>query len=275
MKLLKHKKQEPDPEQEGKEAKEERIGRPMLLPIIFCLISGLLLILLKDLTMKITGYMFSAILIVSGFWLLIGYFRATPLVRIMESKLAIGLILLVTGSLMAFSPESLSDLLPYAWGLALLFGGFLKIQYAVDRKTLGAEKWWILLFFAAFSLIIGVISLLNHDFLGENEELVIGILLTVEAVLDLSVFLLLKRKIRKITADTPAPAADAVPQAALTETENPVQQAVPAEAETPVPPPAPAETENPVPQPAPAETENPVPQPAPAETEDPVPGTEA
>ena len=199
------------------DSSKEKIGRPMLFPIVFCLISGLLLILLENLTMTITGYVLAAMLIIYGGWLIIEYIRSAPMARIVEAKLAVGLILLVAGTMLAFSPESLKDLLPYAWGLALLFGGFLKIQYAFDRKSLGAEKWWILLILAAFSIILGVISLLNPAFLGDKKELVIGILLTVEAVLDIVVFLLLKRKIRKKTAaeeqpvSVPAPVPDPVP----------------------------------------------------------------
>ena len=228
MKLKKRTIPEPAAESTGK---KEPVGRPMLFPIFFCLISGLLLILLENLSVLITGYVLAALLICVGVWLIIEYFRSEPLVRIVEAKLAIGLILLVAGAMLAFSPESLKDLLPYAWGLALLFGGFLKIQYAFDRKALGADKWWILLILAAFSIVIGVISLLNPAFLGEKRELVIGILLTVEAVLDISVFLLLKRKIRKKAAPPP----EAAPAQSTAD--------VPAPAEAPAAPPAPAPEE--------------------------------
>ncbi|MBR3333123.1 MAG: DUF308 domain-containing protein [Clostridia bacterium] len=217
MKFLKRNTPEPVHTENESTREKERIGRPMLFPIVFCLASGLLLILLESLTMTITGYVLAAMLIASSVWLVVEYIRSTPLVRIVEAKLAIGLILLVAGFMLVFSPESLKDLLPYAWGLALLFGGFLKIQYAFDRKSLGAEKWWILLILAAVSIVLGVISLLNKEFLGDKKELVIGILLTVEAVLDIVVFLLLKRKIRKkATAENqpvsvPAPAPEPVP----------------------------------------------------------------
>ena len=217
MKFLKRNTPEPVHTENESAREKKRIGRPMLFPIVFCLASGLLLILLESLTMTITGYVLAAMLIASSVWLVVEYIRSTPLVRIVEAKLAIGLILLVAGFMLVFSPESLKDLLPYAWGLALLFGGFLKIQYAFDRKSLGAEKWWILLILAAVSIVLGVISLLNKEFLGDKKELVIGILLTVEAVLDIVVFLLLKRKIRKkATAENqpvsvPAPAPEPVP----------------------------------------------------------------
>ena len=220
----------------------------MLFPIFFCLISGLLLIMLESLTMRITGYVLAAALILYSAWLIISYFRSEPLVRIIESKLAFGLISLVTGVMLAFSPETLKDLLPYVWGLSLLFGGFLKIQYAFDRKSLGSEKWWILLIMAAFSLVIGTISLLNPAFLGDKRELVIGILLTAEAVLDITVYLLLRRTIQKQAAAElqtvavpepgPAPAVPEAPQEpeAPEAPKTPEAQKPPEAPETPEPP---------------------------------------
>jgi len=227
---------EPVPVQPAPETDQtkEQIGRPMLFPIFFCLVSGLLLILLKSMTLMITGYVLAAAMIIYGLWLVVQYMRSTPMVRIIETKLAFGLILIVAGSMLAFSPESLKELLPYVWGLSLLFGGFLKVQYAFDRKSLGAIKWWILLILAAFSIVIGVISLLNPAFLGDKKELVIGILLTVEAVLDIVVFALLKRKIEKATAaavqlstdsaDAPAPISDAPAEPVKTEPEPTVPE---------------------------------------------------
>ena len=229
MKLKKRTMPEPANVNTGK---REPVGRPMLFPIFFCLISGLLLILLENLSVLITGYVLAALLICVGVWLIIEYFRSETLVRIVEAKLAIGLILLVAGSMLAFSPESLKDLLPYAWGLALLFGGFLKIQYAFDRKALGSEKWWILLILAAFSLVIGVISLLNPAFLGDKKELVIGILLSVEALLDLGVFLLLRRKIRKKAAAGETGKTDETvqnPESGIQDEKNETEQETPAE----------------------------------------------
>lgn len=223
MKLKKRSSSETVYENSENARRKRQIGRPMLFPIIFCLISGLLLILLEYLAFRITGYAIAACLIILGVWLIIEYIRSEPIVRIIEAKLAIGLILLVTGTMLAFSPESLRELLPYAWGLALLFGGFLKIQYAFDRKSLGSEKWWSLLILAAVSIIIGVISLLNPAFLGIKKELIIGIMLLLEAGLDITVFLLLKRKIRK---QAEAPQKPDVPQPAPAEPEQP-EEAVP------------------------------------------------
>ena len=169
----------------------------MILPILFCLVCGLLLIFFGNLALRITAYVLAGVMILCGVWSGIVYLRSDPVRRITESRLATGLILLVAGTLLAFNPNYLEDILPFIWGLALLFGAFLKIQYAFDEKSVQVKKWWIMLIFAAFSLIVGIIALLNPAFLGENRNLVIGILLVLEAILDITVFFLLRHALKK------------------------------------------------------------------------------
>ena len=235
---------------QSKDHPGELNARTMILPIVFCLVCGVLLIVLGNLALRITAYALAGILVVGGIWLLIGYIRSTPMERITESKLAIALIMLVTGILLAFKPGYLKEVLPFVWGLALLFGGFLKIQYAFDEKSVKVEKWWIMLILAGFSIMIGVLSLLDPAFLGDSRELVIGILLVAEAVLDITVYFLLKNALRKQnvvpipgqaaaapvpeTQAAPVQAAPAVPvQAVPVAPAAPVQAAPEGEGEDP------------------------------------------
>lgn len=172
-------------------------ARSMILPIVFCLVCGVLLILFGNLALRITAYVLAGVMLVCGIWSVIAYIRSKPVQRITEARLATGLILLVAGTLLAFNPNYPKDFLPFIWGLALLFGGFLKIQYAFDEKSVSVRRWWIMLIFAVFSIIIGILSLLNPAFLGESRNLVIGVFLVVEAVLDITVFFLLKHALKK------------------------------------------------------------------------------
>lgn len=201
-------------------------ARSMILPIAFCLVCGVLLILFGNLALRITAYVLAGVMILCGVWSIIAYIRSKPVQRITESRLATGLILLVAGSLLAFNPNYLEDFLPFIWGLALLFGGFLKIQYAFDEKSVDVKRWWIMLIFAAFSLIVGILSLLN--LLGENRNLVIGILLVLEAVLDITVFFLLRHALKKSSQ----------PVATVTQTfesDTPAEESPAESPETPVP----------------------------------------
>ena len=214
-------------------------ARSMILPIAFCLVCGVLLILFGNLALRITAYVLAGVMILCGIWSIIAYMRSKPVQRITESRLATGLILLVAGSLLAFNPNYLEDFLPFIWGLALLFGGFLKIQYAFDEKSVDVKRWWIMLIFAAFSLIVGILSLLN--LLGENRNLVIGILLVLEAVLDITVFFLLRHALKKSsqpvaavtqTFESDTPAEESPAESPETLAESPTQE-VPSTEETP------------------------------------------
>lgn len=212
--------------------------RSIILPIIFCLVCGVLLILFGNLALRITAYVLSGILILCGVWNIIIYIRSKPLQRIRESRLATGLILLVSGTLLSFNPYYLEDFLPFIWGLALLFGSFLKIQYAFDEKSVHVKKWWIMLVLASFSLVIGILSLLNPFFLGDSRNLVIGIMLVVEAVLDITTYFLLKHALKKynngLTDESPSQSGSpdpAVSHASEPETVPDQPEAAPPETE--------------------------------------------
>ena len=184
-------------------------ARSIILPIVFCLVCGVLLILFGDQALRITAYVLAGVMLLFGIWSVIVYIRSAPARRITGSRLATGLILLVAGAMLAFNPDYPKDSMVYIWGLALLFGGFLKIQYAFDEKSVDVGKWWIMLILAAFSIILGVLALLNPAFLGESRNLVIGILLVFEAVLDIIVYFVLRHALKKRTEAGPPALQDA------------------------------------------------------------------
>ncbi len=205
----------------------------VILPFAFDLICGILLIALGNLALRVTSYALAGVMIISAIYMIIVYVRSKPLVKITELRLAGGLVLIVAGALLAFNPEYLENLLPFIWGIALLFGAFVKIQYAFDELALKIEKWWIMLILAAFSMVVGILTLANPAFLGENRNVIIGIMLIVEAIIDLVVFLLIRKALKNL-----APAGATIP---LSETsqkaaESAVQSAVAAAAPAPEPP---------------------------------------
>jgi len=192
----------------------------IVFPVAFDLVCGILLIILGDMASLVTAYALAGIMIIYAIWVLIKYVRSTTMEKIITFRLSGGLALLVSGVLLAFSPRYLEELLPFIWGLALLFGAFIKVQYAFGEKLLGIEKWWIMLIFAAFSLAIGVISLSNPAFLGDSRSLIIGIMLVIEAIIDVVVFIMINNALKK------NPPADAVPTAQQKAIDAAVQSAV-------------------------------------------------
>ena len=184
--------------------------RAIILPTLLYLACGILLMTLKSLALRITSWGLAAFLVGYGGLCLYRYFKADPLSRLTESNMARGLLLIVCGGLLMTAPDFLKDILPSVWGLAMFFGAFLKVQYAFDERALKVKNWWLMLIFAAVSLVIGILSLLRPGFFGDNVETIIGIFLIAESILDAVVFFLLNRAIKENMALF-TPPAGAVP----------------------------------------------------------------
>ena len=73
-----------------------------------------------------------------------------------------------------------------------------------------------MLIFAAISLAIGILTLMNKSIFQDNEHLAIGIFMLGEAVLDLVTYFLISRGLKKQNAPAEAdtPALEAAPVAA-------------------------------------------------------------
>ncbi|GEM_PF-5609437 len=193
--------------------------RALIIPIIFFVVFGILLITVKN-ALTIAAYVFAILLICVGLYEGLLYFRSTPIRRITEARLALALACVLSGILLAFNPDYVNDLLPILWGLSLLFGSFLKVQYSIDEKMLGVARWWIMLIMAGVSVLLGILALLRPDFLGDRKETIIGIMLLVETALDVAVYFLLNSALKKrlpssvtvpVAEPAPAPAPDPAP----------------------------------------------------------------
>ena len=169
----------------------------LLFSIGFDLLFGLLLVFLKNTALMIAAYVLSGFLVICGIYQITVYIHSPVMRKIVESRLAAGLVLLLSGIMLVFNPAFLQEILPVIWGLSLLAGAFLKIQYAFDQLQLKIRRWWIMLIFASLSLVIGIIALLRPDFLGENKEFVIGLMLIFEALLDIIVLFMMNRALKK------------------------------------------------------------------------------
>ncbi len=187
-----------------------KMSRNFIIPLVlFYFVIGLLLILLKQMVTNVAAWVVAIGLAAAGGWLVWRYFKSSMERRIAGADLAVGLVVLLGGILLMTSPTDMEDVFPKIWGLSLIFGGFLKVQYAFDEKTLDINRWWIMLIFAAASLVIGILALMNETIFGDNQHLAIGIFMIGEAILDTVTYILLLNGKKRQTAETIAPVAPA------------------------------------------------------------------
>lgn len=165
--------------------------------ILFYFVCGLLLLLFPNLALSIANFALAAVLCVVGVCCIIGYLRGSVLDGVMGMELALGLVTLCFGLLLLINPTFLSSLLPFLWGVALLVGGFGKVQMGADLKRIGESRWWAVLIAALVSFLLGIFSITKPAFIAAISVQFIGVALIVESVLDLVSFLIINKKIKE------------------------------------------------------------------------------
>lgn len=165
--------------------------------ILFYLVCGLLLLLLPNLALSIANVALAVILCVVGVRCILSYMRGSVLDGVLGIQLALGLVALCFGLLLFFNPLFLAELLPLLWGMALLAGGFGKVQMAADLKRIGDGAWWYALIAALLSFVLGALAITKPAFISSVLTQFVGVSLIVEGVLDLVSFLTINKKIRE------------------------------------------------------------------------------
>ena len=165
--------------------------------ILFYLICGLLLLLMPNLALSIANVARAILLCAVGVRSIVSYLRGSILDGVMGLQLAAGLVALCFALLLLFNPLFLAELLPFVWGVALLVGGFGKVQMAADLKRIGDRFWWYALIAALLSFVLGALAITRPVFIAAVLTQFVGASLLVEGVLDLVSFLTLNKRIKK------------------------------------------------------------------------------
>jgi uncharacterized membrane protein HdeD (DUF308 family) len=165
--------------------------------IVFYAVCGLLLLLWPNLAPMIANYVLAAMLCVVAMVMIAGYIRGEALEGMLNYGLAKGLILLLIGIVLFLRNDILTTLLPFLWGVAMIAGGFAKVQVAFDLNRVDRERWWLMLLGALLSFVLGVIAVTKPMFLVNVITQFIGAALLLEALLDLSALLIIRREVKK------------------------------------------------------------------------------
>ena len=91
---------------------------------------------------------------------LLGYFSKDPYRLAFQFDLALGIFCLVFGLLLLFFSEVFLSALPVMLGLFTVVSAVFKIQTALEARSFGISKWWILLLLAICTAVLGIILLL-------------------------------------------------------------------------------------------------------------------
>ena len=161
---------------------------------------------MPNLALSIANVALAILLCAVGVRSIVSYLRGSILDGVMGLQLAAGLVALCFALLLLFNPLFLAELLPFVWGVALLVGGFGKVQMAADLKRIGDRFWWYALIAALLSFVLGALAITRPVFIAAVLTQFVGASLLVEGVLDLVSFLTLNKRIKKFRPLQPPPA---------------------------------------------------------------------
>lgn len=126
-------------------------------------------------------------LLVAGVCHILGYFRKTPGMAVLERGLARGLLEAAAGLFCVLKSSWFFGLFPVLtvlYGIGILVSGVVKLQWAVDMLRLKARRWVWAAVSAAVTLVCAVVILCDPFATAAVLWMFIAVTLIVEAVVD-------------------------------------------------------------------------------------------
>lgn len=96
-----------------------------------------------------------------------------------------GIVLVLIGLWICTKPHIVLSIIPVVVGIIILIHGLMDIEYTLDIKKSGNEKWWISLIAAGITLILGLLLVLNPFTAYEVTMFLIGLAMLYDGGSDL------------------------------------------------------------------------------------------
>ncbi len=157
----------------------------IVISAVLCAI-GVMLITDPALSASLLGIICGITFIMFGIVRLVGYFSKDLYRLAFQYDLALGILLITIGTIMATRPGSLMNFICIALGISVLADSLFKIQIAAESKRFGIHKWWLILVCALFTGIFGFVLILRPSASGSVLRVLLGITLLTEGILNFS-----------------------------------------------------------------------------------------
>lgn len=164
----------------------------LVMSIIFIVI-GLFLFIRPDTTIVTISYILGGFLLILGVISIIKYFRNDYGINPFDFDLVYGVLVILAGLFLIFSPKALATIFPVILGIWIIINAVTKFQYFLILKALGKEDWKYTLIISILTLAWGVVLLINPLKTVLVVTQVIGVFIIIYAVLDLIDNFVLKR----------------------------------------------------------------------------------
>ena len=156
---------------------------------VIMVILGIVLVIWPHILGVMLCYLLGGALIVMGVFQLISFLRGERLGFYNKFVMMMGIVLVLLGIWICAQPRIVLSIIPVVVGIIVLIHGLIDIQYTLDIKKAGSEKWWIALIAAALTLIVGLLLVLNPFTAYEITMVLLGVAMLYDGGSDLALLL--------------------------------------------------------------------------------------
>ena len=146
---------------------------------------GILLIVDPEISLAAFGIITGVCLIVFGVIKIVGYLSKDLYRLAFQYDLAFGILMIELGIMVILEPDNVIETICIAVGIAFFMDGLLKIQIAIDAKTFGISKWWLILSVAILAGVVGVLLIFRTSESARTLMIFLGISLLMDGIMNL------------------------------------------------------------------------------------------
>ncbi len=167
----------------------------IVMSLLFCVL-GAVLLLHPGVSVRVIGRLLGIGMLIFGAIKLTGYLSRDLFRLAFQYDLAFGVLLMALGIITLAHPSETISFLCLMYGILVLSDGLFKVQIALDGRSFGIERWWMILLAAVATGVLGVLLVLRPGEGAEALTMLLGASLLVDGVLNLIVALLTVKIIR-------------------------------------------------------------------------------
>ena len=156
----------------------------IVLSSLICVL-GATLVAVPGFSVRLLCWIGGILVIAFGCVRIVGYFSKDLYRLAFQYDLAFGILMIVIGLILILRTDAMIHILCVLFGLATLADALLKIQIAIDSRSFGIPKWWLIMAVAVFTGIVGALLLFRPNAGAEVIMTLLGLSFLGEGILNL------------------------------------------------------------------------------------------
>lgn len=173
--------------------------RSSIISSLVLLALGLLLIFKSEVTIYTISYVIGGLLIAVGAIAIIKFItniKSTE--NNYDLNIVYGAVCVIMGILVIKSPKAIASIIPIVLGVVIIASSATKLQYTLQIKDKGNDLWKSTIIISLISLLCGVILVFNPFKAAVGITRIVGIFISIYAVLDIASTFSIKKTINEV-----------------------------------------------------------------------------